>query len=73
MNELDAACLVHDLETETRGPRRSGGDPVKTRAADLELEEKAREIARRSVGKLRTEALIVVAAMQANRLRPSRQ
>lgn len=72
MNELDAACLMHDLQTETRGPRRAGGDPVKTRAADLKLEEEARAIARRSTGQARIQALIVVAAMQANRLRASR-
>lgn len=72
MNDLDRACLMHDVETEPRGPYRSGGNPVKVRAADLKLEEEARAIARVVTGKLRIEALIVVAAMQANRLRTSR-
>lgn len=73
MNQLDAACLVHDLHTEARGPNRAGNDPVKILAADAQLEEAARAIARTNDGKIRLEALIVVAAMQANRLRASRQ
>lgn len=73
MNELDAACLVHDLQTETRGPYLSAGDPVKIRQADAKLEQEARAIAARSSGTARAQALIVAAAMQANRLRASRQ
>lgn len=72
MNDLDRACLMHDMETEPRGPYRSRGNPIKVRAADLKLEQEAGAIARVSTGKLRIEALIVVAAMQANRLRASR-
>lgn len=72
VNDLDAACLMHDLETEPRGPYRSGGNPLKVLAADAQLEQQARAIARRSTGIERTQALIVVAAMQANRLRASR-
>ena len=38
MNELDAACLVHDLVTESRSPIKPAvADPVKIREADAEL------------------------------------
>lgn len=72
INELDAACLMHDLETEPRGPYRSGGDPLKVLAADRQLEQQARAIARTTTGVHRQQALFVVRAMQLNRLRASR-
>lgn len=72
MNELDAACLMHDLETEPRGPYRSGGDPAKVLEADIELEKQARAIADRTEGPERLAALGVAVAMQMNRLRVSR-
>lgn len=73
INDLDRACLMHDLHTESRGPYLSAGNPIKIRAADAKLEEEARAIAKVSIGTMQIQALIVVAAMQANRLRPSRQ
>lgn len=72
VNELDAACLMHDLETEPRGPYRSGGDPTKILEADAKLEEQARAIADRTEGPERLAALGVAVAMQMNRLRVSR-
>jgi hypothetical protein len=72
MNELDAACLVHDLETESRGPFRARGNPRRIMQADAELKRRAEEIAARSTGRYYLEALAVAAAMQANLLRVSR-
>ena len=74
VNELDRACLMHDLQTETRGPYLSAGDPVKIARADAELQQQAGALA----GTFRSQsdrnaAMLVVLAMQANRLRPSRQ
>ncbi len=73
VNELDRACLEHDLHTEPRGPYLSAGDPIKIARADAELQQKAGALA----GTMRSQvdrqaALMVVLAMQANRLRASR-
>lgn len=73
MNELDAACLVHDLVTEDRSPVKPVVvDPVDIRKADAELKRRAEQIAARSTGRYHLEALAVAAAMQVNLLRESR-
>jgi len=74
VNELDRACLMHDLHTEHRGPYLSAGDPVKIAAADAQLQQEAGRLAGTFQSQVdRTAALTVVLAMQANRLRPSRR
>jgi hypothetical protein len=72
MNELDAACLIHDLETEPRGPFRSRGNKAAIMQADMELKRRAEQIARRTTGRYQAEALSVVVAMHGNLLRASR-
>jgi len=73
VNELDRACLMHDLHTEPRGPYLSAGDPVKIARADAELQQKAGALAGTlSSQSDRNAAMMVVLAMQANRLRASR-
>jgi len=37
MDELDAACLQHDIVTEPRGPHLGKGNPMKLRSADRTL------------------------------------
>ena len=37
MNNIDAACLKHDLVTEPRGPYSGKNNPGKMRAADRQL------------------------------------
>jgi hypothetical protein len=74
MNELDAACLQHDLDVETRGPRRAKTKRA-VRASDKRLERKAYQIAIRpsSSKQDKRQAWIVYYAMRANRWRPSRR
>ena len=73
VNELDRACLMHDLHTEPRGPYLSAGDPVKIARADADLQEQAGALAGTMRSQIdRAAALAVVVAMQANRLRVSR-
>lgn len=73
VNELDRACLMHDLHTEPRGPYLSGGDPVKIAAADAQLQQQAGSLAGTLPSQIdRNAALMVVLAMQANCLRLSR-
>ncbi len=45
MDELDAACKLHDIATEPRGPYTSGGNPKKLRAADRTLMNTANNLA----------------------------
>ncbi len=45
MDELDAACKVHDMATEPRGPYTSKGDGTKLRAADRKLMHVAQRLA----------------------------
>jgi len=73
INELDKACLMHDLHTEPRGPYLSAGDPIKITAADAQLQQQAGALAGTMQSQVdRQAALLVVIAMQANRLRRSR-
>ena len=73
VNELDKACLMHDLHTEPRGPYLSAGDPIKVAAADRELQQQAAALIPNLRSQIdRQAALMVVVAMQANRLRGSR-
>ena len=74
MNELDAACLQHDLDVETRGPQRAK-TKREIRASDKRLERKARAIAIRpgTSKRVRKEAWLVYYAMRGNRWRPSRR
>lgn len=44
MDELDAACKLHDIATEPRGPYTSGGDPKKLRSADRRLMKTAENL-----------------------------
>lgn len=64
---------MHDLHTEPRGPYLSAGDPIKIAAADSELQQQAGAFAGTAQSQIdRNAALLVVIAMQANRLRASR-
>jgi len=64
---------MHDLHTEPRGPYLSAGDPIKITAADSELQKQAGALAGTFQSQVdRQAALLVVIAMQANRLRRSR-
>jgi len=74
MNSLDAACQLHDIEIETRGPRTKGRSPKALRSSDLKLARAAKAIALRTMDvKLRTEAWLVHRAMVLNRWRKSRR
>ncbi len=44
IDALDAACKVHDIATEPRGPYTSGGDGKKLRAADRQLMSTAQKL-----------------------------
>lgn len=74
MNALDRACLSHDLDVETRGPRRA-----KTKrailASDKRLERAAYRIATspRTSKKEKRFAWVVYYAMRGNKWRPSRR
>lgn len=63
MDELDAACKIHDLATEPRGPYTSKGEPKKLRDADRILMNKANALARGNYRK-KSAALSVAAAMK---------
>ena len=64
---------MHDLHTEPRGPYLSAGDPIKVAAADADLQQQAGALAGTMRSQIdRQAALMVVLAMQANRLRASR-
>ena len=64
---------MHDLHTEPRGPYLSAGDPIKIAAADAQLQQQAGALAGTLPSQIdRNAALMVVLAMQANRLRLSR-
>ena len=65
MNELDQACLVHDLDTETRGPARARGNVSRMRNSDRRLLIAAARIRRRNP-RLAADCLIVEAAMRFN-------
>lgn len=74
MNELDKACLAHDLDTELRGPRRARTKKA-VRASDKRLERVAYRIATRigTTKQDRALAWVVYYAMRGNRWRPSRR
>jgi hypothetical protein len=74
VNELDAACLAHDLDVETRGPRRAK-TKREIRASDKRLERKAYRIAinPNTSKQERRHAWVVYYAMRGNRWRPSRR
>ncbi len=74
MNELDRACLAHDLDTEIRGPRRARSKSA-VRASDKRLERRAFKIATsfRTSKQERKLAWVVYYAMRGNRWRPSRR
>lgn len=74
MNDLDRACLAHDLDTEIRGPRRAR-TKAQVRASDKRLERRALQIAKARATRPgeRRLAWIVYAAMRGNRWRPSRR
>jgi len=74
MNALDKAALAHDLDTETRGPRRAK-TKAQVRASDKRLERAAIKIARspKSSKREKGQAWIVYNAMRGNRWRVSRR
>jgi hypothetical protein len=65
MNELDKACLAHDLDTEPRGPARARGNVSRMRNSDRRLLIAAARIRRRNP-RLAADCLIVEAAMRFN-------
>jgi hypothetical protein len=65
MNELDQACLEHDLDTETRGPQRARGNVSAMRASDRRLLMAAARI-RKTNPRLAVDCEIVIAAMRFN-------
>lgn len=74
VNALDRACLLHDLDTESRGPQRAR-TKKQIRASDKRLEKSSLIIAKNpKTGKNeRKAAWIVYNAMRANKWRPSRR
>jgi hypothetical protein len=74
MNALDRACLEHDLDVETRGPRRARTKAA-IRRSDKKLERRAFMIAtgKRSSKDEKRKAWVVYYAMRANKWRPSRR
>ena len=74
MSALDRACMQHDLDTESRGPRRARGDPKLMRASDARLARAAKKIAldRRTSRRQRALAWVVYRAMNMNKWRKSR-
>lgn len=72
VNALDAAALVHDKYTETRGPQLAK-TPREMWAADKRLAKAATGILFRTIdARLKTDCKAVIAAMMANRARRSR-
>ncbi len=73
MNALDAACRIHDIEIETRGPATKGSSPKALRTSDKKLAKAAKHIALTTEDSdLRAYAWLVHRAMLANRWRKSR-
>jgi len=75
MNELDAACKIHDVEIETRGPQTKGRSKKALRTSDMKLARASKKIAldtKRS-RKERATAWVVYRAMIANKWRKSRR
>lgn len=74
VNRLDRACMLHDLDVETRGPQRAKSK-AQVRASDKRLERAAIRIAKSpSSSKVeKRNAWLVYNAMRANRWRPSRR
>lgn len=72
VNALDAAALVHDKYTETRGPQLAK-TPAQVWAADKRLAKAAAKILVRAIDpRLQNDCKLVIAAMMANRARKSR-
>ena len=74
MSPLDKACMQHDMDTESRGPRRARGDPKLMRASDARLARAAKKIAldTRTSKRQRALAWVVYRAMKMNKWRKSR-
>lgn len=74
MSALDKACMQHDMDTESRGPKRAGTDSAKIRASDARLARQAKKIAldRRTSKRQRALAWVVYRAMKINKWRKSR-
>jgi len=73
MNTLDRACKLHDIDTESRGPRRARTNRDR-RFSDLKLARVAKRIALDTKKPKRERALawVVHRAMIANKWRQSR-
>lgn len=75
MSELDAACLIHDIEIETRGPQTKGRSGEALRISDMKLARAAKKIAldKKRSKRERAMAWVVHRAMNANKWRQSRK
>jgi len=75
MSELDAACRIHDIEIETRGPQTKGRSSVALRTSDMKLARAAKRIAldKKRSKRERAMAWVVHRAMIANKWRQSRK
>ena len=75
MSELDAACRIHDIEIETRGPQTKGRSPKALRTSDMKLARAAKKIAldKKRSKRERAMAWVVHRAMIANKWRQSRK
>lgn len=72
MNELDEACLRHDLDTERRGPQKAKSAKA-LKDSDKRLSKAAKSIALRTKDmKLRATAWVVHRAMEYSTWRKSR-
>jgi len=75
MSELDAACRIHDIEIETRGPQTKGRSSEALRTSDMKLARAAKRIAldKKRSKRERAMAWVVHRAMIANKWRQSRK
>jgi len=75
MSELDAACRIHDIEIETRGPQTKGRSAEALRTSDMKLARAAKRIAldKKRSKRERAMAWVVHRAMIANKWRQSRK
>ncbi len=75
MNELDHACMIHDVEIETRGPQTKGRSKEALVVSDMKLARAAKRIAlsKNASKRERLMAWVVYRAMIANKWRQSRR
>lgn len=75
MNALDNACMIHDVEIETRGPQTKGRSREALVTSDMKLARAAKRIAlsKKTSKRERLMAWVVYRAMIANKWRQSRR